>query len=149
MEPWLAWALAAVVLLIGEVLTGTFYLAALAVAAVIPAIVAALGLGIGAQIGAFVLVSLLSLWKARPLLEASIHPPARQLPTNVAALMGSVGHVREWLDEGPRTGRVTIGGDDWRAVSLDGRPMPVGTKVVVVDVQGVTVTVARDPTTED
>lgn len=149
MEPWLAWAIAAVVLLIGEVLTGTFYLAALAVAAVIPAIGAALGLGLGAQLGGFIGVSLLSIWKARPLLEAAIHPPSRQITTNVAAVVGSVGHVREWLLEGPQTGRVAIGGDDWRAVSVDGRPMPVGARVMVIDVQGVTVTVAPDPSTED
>jgi membrane protein implicated in regulation of membrane protease activity len=149
MEPWLAWALTAIALLIGEVLTGTFYLAALALAAVIPAIAAAFGLGVGAQIGGFVIFALLSLWKGRPLLEAAIHPDSRQLSTNVAGVVGSVGHVREWLADGARTGRVAIGGDDWRAVSMDGRPIPVGKQVVVVDVQGVTLTVAPDPSDED
>ncbi len=149
MEPWLAWALTAIALLIGEVLTGTFYLAALAVAAVIPALAALLGVGLAGQIAGFVVFSLLSLWKARPLLERSIHPDARQLPTNVAAVVGSVGHVREWLEEGARTGRVEIGGDDWRAVSIDGRPIPAGKQIVVVDVQGVTLTVAPDPSMED
>lgn len=149
MDPWLAWALTAIALLIGEVLTGTFYLAALAVAALVPAIGAALGLGLGAQIGGFVIFSLLSLWKARPLLEAAIHPASRQISTNVAAVIGSVGHVREWLPDGRQTGRVAIGGDDWRAISIDGRPLAVGTRVLVVDVQGVTVVVSPDPTTED
>jgi membrane protein implicated in regulation of membrane protease activity len=46
-------------------------------------------------------------------------------------------------------GRVDIRGDDWRAVSMDGRPLPTGTRVIVVDVQGVTLTVAPDPITED
>jgi len=149
MEPWLAWALAAVALLIGEVLTGTFYLAALAVAAVLPAILAALGLGLGAQIAGFLVLSLLSLWKTRPLLEAAIHPSSQQISTNVGAIVGSVGHVREWLSEGSETGRVEIRGDDWRAVSMDGRPLQTGTRVIVVDVQGVTLTVAPDPITED
>lgn len=149
MEPWLAWALTAIALLIGEVLTGTFYLAALAVAAVIPAIGAALGLGVTGQIAGFVIVSLLSLWKARPLLEAAIHRNSGQISTNAAGLVGSTGHVREWLSDGARTGRVAIGGDDWRAVSMDGRPLPVGKQVVVIDIQGVTVTVAPDPSVED
>jgi len=38
-----------------------------------------------------------------------------------------------------------LGGEDWRAVAADGRPIAEGEQVVVVEVQGVTLTVARNP----
>ena len=95
MHAWLVWALAAVTLLIGEVLTGTAFLIALAVAAVIPAIAAALGVGVVGQLALFGAAALLSLVKARPLLDAMLHPAGRQVATNVAALPGAVGLVSE------------------------------------------------------
>jgi len=148
MSLWLIWALIGVALLIGEVVTGTLYLAALAVACLLPAVAAALGLPIAAQIVAFGATALLTVVKARPLLEATLHPPSRQIPSNVAALVGAVGHVIETVATGARPGRVMVGGDDWRAVSADGRPIESGTQIVVMEVQGVTLTVVRDPTSE-
>ena len=145
MHAWLVWALAAVTLLIGEVLTGTAFLIALAVAAVIPAIAAALGVGVVGQLALFGAAALLSLVKARPLLDAMLHPAGRQVATNVAALPGAVGLVSEPVVDSLRPGRVTVGGDDWRAVAVDGRPIAAGEQVVVVEVQGVTLTVARHP----
>ena len=148
MELWLLWALLCVALLIGEVLTGTIYLVALALACVPAALLAAVGLGPVFQVAAFGASALLSVFKARPVLEALIHPPARQIPSNVAALVGALGHVRETVAAPQRPGRVVVGGDDWRAVSVDGRPIEEGTAVVVMEVQGVTLTVARDPNSE-
>jgi membrane protein implicated in regulation of membrane protease activity len=149
MEPWLLWALVGIALLIGEVLTGTLYLAALAAACLLPALLAALGLGPVFQVGAFATSAILLVLKARPVLETVLHPPARQIPSNVAALVGSLGHVSESVAAGQRPGRVLVGGDDWRAVSADGRPIEAGAQVVVMEVQGVTLTVARDPNSED
>ena len=145
MQAWLAWALLAIALLIGELLTGTLFLIALAAAAVAPAIAAALGLGLVGQLAVFALAALLSLLRARPLFEALMHPSSRQVATNVAALPGAVGLVREAVLDGHQPGRVTVGGDDWRAVAADGRPIEAGAQVVVVEVQGVTLTVARNP----
>lgn len=149
MSLWLLWALIGVALLIGEVLTGTLYLAALAAACLLPTLAAALGLPVVAQLAAFALTAVATVVKARPLLEATLHPPSRQIPSNVAAVVGAVGHVIEPLAAGTRPGRVLVAGDDWRAVSVDGRPIAAGTQVVVMEVQGVTLTVARDPNSED
>jgi membrane protein implicated in regulation of membrane protease activity len=149
MSLWLLWALAGIALLIGEVLTGTLYLAALAVACLLPALGAAVGLPLVVQIGAFAAGAVLTVVKARPLLEATMHPPSRQIPSNVSAVVGAVGHVIEAVAAGTRPGRVMVGGDDWRAVSGDGRPIAAGTQIVVMEVQGVTLTVVRDPTSED
>ena len=146
MELWLLWALVGVALLIGEVLTGTVYLAALAAACLLPATAAALGLGVVVQIAAFAAGAILTVVKGRPLLESALHPPSRQIPSNVAALAGALGRVRETVAQQP--GRVLVGGDDWRAVSVDGRPIEAGAQVVVMEVQGVTLTVARDPNSE-
>ena len=145
MQAWLVWALLAIALLIGELLTGTLFLIALAAAAVIPAVAAALGVGLVGQLALFGAAALLSLVRARPLFEAMLHPASRQLATNVAALAGAVGVVREAVVDGHHAGRVMLGGEDWRAVAADGQPIGEGEQVVVVEVQGVTLTVARNP----
>ncbi|HEX6750709.1 MAG TPA: NfeD family protein [Longimicrobium sp.] len=148
MQAWLLWALAAVVLLIAEALTGTLFLIALAAAAVAPAVAAALGAGLVAQLAVFGAAALLSLLKARPLFGALLHPASQQVATNVAALPGAVGLVLEPVRDAHRAGRVTVGGDDWRAVTADGSALDAGEQVVVLDVQGVTLTVARYPQQE-
>lgn len=144
-ESWLFWVLLGVALLLGELVTGTVVLVALAIACLLPAAAAALGLGITIQAAAFGVATLLLVTRGRPLLESVIHPPARQIPTNVAALMGTQGQVYERVAGGQLPGRVVVGGEDWRAVSLDGQPIEPGARVVVVEVQGVTLTVARNP----
>lgn len=145
MQAWLVWALLAIALLIGELLTGTLFLIALAAAAIVPAVAAALGVGLVGQLALFGAAALLSLVRARPLFETMLHPASRQLATNVAALAGAVGVVREAVVDGHQAGRVTLGGEDWRAVAADGQPIGAGEQVVVVEVQGVTLTVARNP----
>src|SRR5206468_5477133 len=77
MPAWLIWALAAVLLAVGEILTpGLFFLGPVALAAVAAGVVAAVGLGIAAQLVVFIAGSVASVLFLRPLARRHVHMPA-------------------------------------------------------------------------
>ncbi|MDR2936915.1 MAG: NfeD family protein, partial [Rikenellaceae bacterium] len=62
--------------------------------------------------------------------------------TNADALIGRVGRVSHAVDNAAGIGRVTIDGDDWRAVSSDDTVViPVGQPVEVVHRDSIVLTV--------
>lgn len=143
MSSELLWLLLTLALVVGEVLTPTFFLGAIALAALVAAGVAWAGGGLVLQVAAFALGSIAFAAAARPFALRFLHS-ATSLPTNVAALIGAEARVVEAI--GPESlGRVKVRGDDWRAVSEDGLPIDPGTRVLVTEVEGTTLHVVRHP----
>jgi membrane protein implicated in regulation of membrane protease activity len=134
---WLVWALVAVLLLIGEVLTpGLFFLGPMAIAAVAAAVAAALGGGWVVELAVFVVGSVAAVGVLRPIARSHIRVP-HAVRTGAAALVGASGVVVEQVDgEG---GRVKIGGEVWSARALDEtQVLSPGTKVQIAEIQGAT-----------
>jgi membrane protein implicated in regulation of membrane protease activity len=75
----------------------------------------------------FTLVSF--VW-ARPLFQ---HFSKRHL-TNTDALIGQLGRVSERIDASTGTGRVQVGGDDWKAVSTESALLEPGVQVEIIRV---------------
>jgi membrane protein implicated in regulation of membrane protease activity len=139
---WALWAIAAVVLAIGEVLTpGLFFLGPLAVAALFGALVA---LFIGGAVGAllaFVGAAVVCIAVLRPLARRHIRMPAMSR-TGTAALVGTKALVLQKVDG--FGGRVKIGGEEWSARSfLAGEAMQAGEQVEVARIDGATALVLR------
>jgi membrane protein implicated in regulation of membrane protease activity len=137
MGAWIAWAIVAVGLAVGEIFTpGLFFLGPLAVAAVVSAIVAAIGAGIAIQAIVFAGASLASLAVLRPLARAHLHmPPA--LRTGTAALVGARAVVVQRVDE--NGGRIRLGGEEWSARAyVPEQVFEPGTHVEVAEIQGAT-----------
>ena len=113
MPAWLIWALAAVLLAVGEIVTpGLFFLGPVALAAVVAGVAAAVGLGVVVQLLLFIAGSIASLLLLRPVARRHLHmPPA--LRTGTAALEGSKAVVLQRVDA--NGGRVRIGGEEWSA----------------------------------
>jgi membrane protein implicated in regulation of membrane protease activity len=89
MAAWVAWAIVAVGLAVGEIFTpGLFFLGPIAVAAVASAIAAAIGAGVAIQVIVFAGASLASLAVLRPLARAHLRMPP-SLRTGTAALVGA------------------------------------------------------------
>lgn len=136
MDHSLIWAIVGLVLVIAELLTGTFYLLMLGVAAFGAAAAAWLGLGFGPQILVAALVSAVGCYgvhlyrmknasKAMPSLDAG-------MPATFEA----------WIDSGARRARVRYRGAPWEAqVQGEDAPAP-GAMLYVVDVDGNTLKVA-------
>lgn len=137
MPAWLLWAIAAVLLAVGEILTpGLFFLGPVAVAAVIACVLALLGLGAVAQIVGFVVASIASVAVLRPIARSHLHVPPL-LRTGTAALVGSKALVLERVDV--NGGRVRIGGEEWSARAyMEDQVLEPGARVEVAQIEGAT-----------
>ena len=137
MPAWLIWALAAVLLAVGEIVTpGLFFLGPVALAAVVAAVAAAVGFGVVVQLVLFLAGSIASVWLLRPIARRHLHmPPA--LRTGTAALEGSKAVVLQRVDA--NGGRVRIGGEEWSARAyMDDQVLEPGARVEVVKIEGAT-----------
>jgi membrane protein implicated in regulation of membrane protease activity len=131
------WAIAAVLLAIGEIFTpGLFFLGPIALAALAATVVAALGGGIWIQILVFGVGSFAAVGLLRPIARAHLSMP-RAIRTGAAALEGAKGIVLQRVDS--RGGRVKIGGEEWSARSyVPDEEFDVGAEVEVAQIQGAT-----------
>jgi membrane protein implicated in regulation of membrane protease activity len=134
---WLIWAIAAVLLSVGEVLTpGMFFLGPVALAAVAAAVVAVVGAGAVAQLIVFIAGSVASVAFLRPIARRHLHMPAA-LRTGTAALEGTRGVVTQRVDV--NGGRVRIGGEEWSARAyMEDQVLEPGTRVEIVKIEGAT-----------
>lgn len=137
MPAWLIWALAAILLAVGEIATpGMFFLGPVALAAVVAGVAAAVGVGVIVQLLLFVGGSIASVWLLRPIARRHLHMPAA-LRTGTAALEGTKAVVTQRVDV--QGGRVRIGGEEWSARAyMDDQVIEPGTRVEVVKIEGAT-----------
>lgn len=66
----------------------------------------------------------------------------KNVKSNVSAIIGETGFVSEAIQENGY-GRVSVAGDDWKAISCNGDPIPEGTKVEVIQQDSVIITVSK------
>ena len=102
------------------------------------------GLGAATQGIAFAAASLLSMAGLRPRLMHYFQlGPGSDLRTGVDALLGKTAIVTERI--GPGTGRVKVDGEDWRGASSDASVIEPGTPVTIIQVDGTTLMVEKEP----
>jgi membrane protein implicated in regulation of membrane protease activity len=134
---WVIWAIVALALVVGEVLTpGLFFLGPVALAAVIAGIVDLLGGGAILQLIVFIGGSVASVALIRPIAKSHLRVPTA-LRTGTAALTGAKALVLQRVDDDG--GRVKIGGEEWTARAyMEGQVYEPGTRVEVVKIEGAT-----------
>ena len=136
MDEWVLWIIGAGVLAVGEMLTVSFFLGPIAVAAVTAAIVALAGGGVALQWLVFTVVSAGSLLVLRPIARRHLHMPA-QLRTGTAALVGATAVVIDRVDRDG--GTVRLAGEVWSARSYDeDHAFEPGARVEVLKIDGAT-----------
>jgi membrane protein implicated in regulation of membrane protease activity len=142
MPAWIAWAIVAVLLAVGELFTpGLFFLGPIALAAVAATVAAALGAAVWVQILVFGIGSFAAVGLLRPIARRHLTMP-HAIRTGAAALEGAKAVVLQHVDG--RGGRVKIGGEEWSARSyMPDEEFDVGTEVEVVQIQGATALVYR------
>lgn len=89
------------------------------------------------QIALFIVVSALCLLAIRPLARKYVN--SRVQPTNADRVIGAEAKVTEDIDNLQGKGTVTIGGITWSARSEHDAPIPAGTLVRVLRIEGVKV----------
>jgi len=135
------WTLAAVVLIIVEILTAGFVLGSFGIAAFITAVVAYIGFPIEFQLIVFIASSLVIFFTLRPIAKKYL-APKKKIETNVHRLIGKKAIVIETIDNFRQTGRVKIDGDDWRARTESQEIIPVGREVIIKVVDSATLIVS-------
>jgi len=140
MDPALAWAIAGLVLVITELVTGTFYLLMLAVAAFGAAAAAYLGQGFPVQSVVAAVVAAagcygVHLYRAKSSKE--------NMPSIDAGMPAS---FENWIDAGARLARVRYRGAGWDARVEGSEALEPGAMLYVVATDGNTLKVAsRQP----
>jgi membrane protein implicated in regulation of membrane protease activity len=132
---WHIWIILAIILCILEILIPAFVLASLGVGCLAATVAAVLHFGINIQLVAFIVGTLGAFFGVRPFFTRYCYKASPGVKTNVDALIGKIGRVTEDINDELNTGRVLVGGDDWRAVALEGEVIKV--EVVRVEVNKV------------
>jgi len=136
MTAWIVWLIVAAVLGVAELMTTTFALGIIAVAAIVAAGASAVGLALPFQVLAFVVASGAGLGFVLPIARRHIKQPPL-LKTGPAALVGRPAQVLEEVTG--QGGRVRIGGEVWSARSYDDDlVIPPGRTVDVMQIEGAT-----------
>src|SRR6476619_2223957 len=129
MPAWIAWAIVAVLLAVGEIFTpGLFFLSPIALAAAAALVTAVLGGAVWLQIVVFGASSVAAIGLLRPIARRHLTMP-HAIRTGAAALQRVDGHG----------GRVKIGGEEWSARAyVPDETFDVGTEVEVAQIKGAT-----------
>lgn len=139
-ESWVWWLVAAGVLVIAELFTGTFILLMLGAGSLAAAVAALFGAQTWLQVLVFAVVSAVALWLVRPWMNRRMHRSEPEL--GLAKIEGADAVVVERVD--PGHGMVKIEGELWRARPWDvDRVYDPGERVRVIKVDGATVMVGR------
>ena len=139
----LIWAIAGVVLVVAEVLSGELVLAMLGAAALDTAGASALGVPLGPDLAVFAVLSGLLVLLVRPAVNRRLRVH-ESVNTGTRGLLGAQAEVVEAITS--RTGTVRIRGALWSARALHDDELAAGTAVMVVEISGATAVVtAADP----
>ncbi|HEX5091731.1 MAG TPA: NfeD family protein [Burkholderiales bacterium] len=136
MSPALVWAIAGLALVIVELLTGTFYLLVLGVAAFGAAIAATAGLGFEGQAIAAAVIALAGSYLVHAYRARNA---ARQMRPIDA---GQPASFESWVDQAAGLARVRYRGASWEARVEAGDGMQPGTMLYVLAAEGNTLKVS-------
>jgi membrane protein implicated in regulation of membrane protease activity len=139
MDSWILWVIAAAVLGVGEMHTGSFYLLPFAVGAGIAAAVSLLGVGVLLTVIVFALTSAIVFGSLRPIARSHRRLPLT-IKTDAPALFGRPATVLERIANDEGVGCVKVeGGEVWTARSYDeDEVINVGERVEIVEIRGAT-----------
>ncbi len=133
---WVIWAILAVLLALGELVTpGLFFLGPVALAT-LPALLVSFFAPAWVQVLVFIAGTIASLAILRPIARSHLRMPALTR-TGTAALIGARATVLERVDADG--GRVRIGGEEWSARAyMNDQVLEPGARVEVAKIEGAT-----------
>ncbi|MCL2857068.1 MAG: NfeD family protein [Oscillospiraceae bacterium] len=140
------WVLLAAALVVIEISTTQLVGIWFAVGAFFAAFAAFAGAPLTIQLAVFLVISVVTVWVGRPLLVDKIMP--KQMESNTERMIGQIGTVREEINNTAETGRIDASGLSWAARSEDGKPISVGSRVLTLSLEGVTLIVKPLPEEE-
>ena len=141
------WVLLAAALVVIEISTTQLIGIWFAVGALFAAFASFVGAPLPIQLAVFLVFSAVAFWVGRPLLIEKIMP--KQLESNTDRMIGQTGVVFEAINNATGVGRIEVSGLYWAARSEDGGPIAVGSRVLTLRLEGVTLIVKPLPEQAD
>ena len=138
---WHIWLIVALALLIIEILTSGFAAICFSIGAFCSALTAYLGCSLTVQLSVFAAISLLCAFAVRPLFIKFLSNKGKDSETNAQSMIGRTAIVTEDVDK--NTGRVSIYGESWQAVSATDDIIPKGEKVIITKIDSLILTVKK------
>ena len=131
------WLTAAVVFAVGEIaVAGSFFLAPFAIAAAIACAAAFAGVSVATSWLIFVVAAVIALAVMRPLAKR-LDASSGSSGAGADRWVGRSGVVLAEIPSGPGgIGMIRLEREEWRAESASGEPIPAGTPVTVLRVDG-------------
>lgn len=139
---WALWACISVLCLVLELTSGDCFLLCIAIGSAATALVALAGGSFYVQLVVVSIVSLFCLIAIRPKLLKKLHSGEDKRVSNADALVNQTGTVTQTIPANG-FGRVSAGGDDWKAKSADGMTIECGQRVKVTHIESIVVTVEK------
>ena len=136
------WIILAFIFLIGELLSGGFYLLSIGMGSIAAAILNYLQFSITIQIIAFILITLIFILISRPLYR-KLNKNTVDKKSNTERLIGLKAKVTEDIDS-HNIGTINVNGEVWKAVSDE--KISEGEEVEITDIEGVKLKVKKKPT---
>lgn len=133
LETWRwIWVIAALVLMVAEMLTAGFFMLPFGVGAAAAAVLAWLDVSLGLQWTTFIIVSVLALIGLQRFVK---HEDEDQPLVGSNRYYNQPALVLETIDPATAAGRVRVGTEEWRATARSGS-IEAGARVRVVDIDG-------------
>jgi len=142
---WWIWIIIAIILIIIEILTTPEFDALyFGIGCIIAGIVALFGFDLLAQILSFAISIVVLLFTFHILVKKILYMSKEEIETNIHALKGKKGIVIQKIDNLQFTGRVKIGGEKWKAKSINDEIIDKGSPIIVLGVEGNKVLVKKE-----
>lgn len=139
---WQVWLIVSIICLILELTNGDFFIFCFAIGGVGGLITSVFTDSISAQVVVFAVISVLSIFFVRPVMLRYFHKRGHERKSNAEALIGRIGKVTDAIPKNGY-GYVQIDGDSWKAHTPDGSAVEPGTKVEVLKMDSIIITVKR------
>ncbi|MBN2460847.1 MAG: NfeD family protein [Candidatus Cloacimonetes bacterium] len=133
MEGWAVWIMIGIICMIVEIFTPGFLFMSFGIGAILTGVFSIFIDNITIQILLFTVITFLVFVNLRRLSKRLISENTPE--TNIFALRGKSGIITKGIPVDGR-GYVKIGGEEWSAVSEDGKDIACGEKVQVVSFEG-------------
>ena len=133
------WIILAMAFIIGELLTGGFYLLSIGIGSIAAAILNYLQFSITVQITAFILITLIFILISRPLYR-KLNKNTVDKKSNTERLIGLKAKVTEDIDS-HKIGTINVNGEVWKAISDE--KISEGEEVEITDIEGVKLKVKK------
>ena len=136
MEGWLIWIIIGAFFIVAEIFSVSFFAGPIGLACLVAALINYAGEDPTWQMIGFSITSVGLLLAVRPIWKRMMDNISNKEVSGIDAYVGRQGKITETVDPQAETGRIKIGGEDWRAVSDKSIIIEEGSLATVIRIEG-------------